>query len=179
MYLWIKEKRNLIPTSSLRHVFSSLLRWLSAPEPNWTEPNKTFYIVVQNNVFQLPRINNVTFRIPSRPFLLHSDDPKERIEKCNLENDDQDGTRDTQECGDGYCDCSHVLNVKLGEVRRIYSHSQNNYIALALVYLREEWSPPPVDFFPAESANLKSPFCKKLNAWSWILLDSSFYFFLR
>ena len=91
--------------------------FILAPAPSWTEPDKTFYIGVQRNVFQLPRINNVTFRIPSRPFLLHSDDPRERIEKCTLENDEQDGTRDTQSCGDGYCDCSHVLNVNKGEVR--------------------------------------------------------------
>ena len=96
--------------------------WLSAPAPDWTKPDKIFYIGVQKNAFRLPRINNVTFRIPVRPFLLQSAKANERIETCTLENDEQDGTRDTQECGDGYCDCSHILNVKLREVKIIVIH---------------------------------------------------------
>ena len=89
-----------------------------APPPDWSTPDVTFYLGLSlgdNDVHNLPKMNNITFRTPPRPFLLQEANPIDRIETCELENS-KNGTRYFEICGEGHCECSHVINVALNQV---------------------------------------------------------------
>ena len=94
---------------------------MTVPAPDWTEtePDVTFYMELHfgdENLHSLPRINNITFRLPSVPFLLQSEYPKEKLEICNLENDAENGYQRMEMCGEGHCECAHIINVQQGKV---------------------------------------------------------------
>ncbi|XP_072037008.1 uncharacterized protein [Amphiura filiformis] len=93
------------------------------PQPTWTKVDETFYIEMNfadNHLHMLPRINNITYRLPSKPFLQHTGHPKEKIEICSPENDKVNGERHMKQCGDGFCECTHVIHVPQGKVVELF-----------------------------------------------------------
>ena len=109
-------------------------------EVNSVHADNTFYIGLGFDLTDvtlgsaLPQLNNVTFALPSKPFLLQNPDDIEKGEICRPENrekqlqsggggpaastqgGDERTKRDIEVCGEGFCDCSHVLDLTLGQV---------------------------------------------------------------
>ena len=97
--------------------------------------NNTFYIGLGFDTVDMtlkkyvPQLNNVTFKLPSKPFLQNYTDV-EKGEFCRPENREKqlqsgegglaasnERTKgDIEVCGEGFCDCSHVLDLTLGQV---------------------------------------------------------------
>ena len=98
--------------------YYSCITFISVSLTSWEKPDKTFYIEqthLDKNLHKFPRFNNITFRLAERPLLLE-DASSEKIELCSPENDDVDGMRHIKHCGDGFCECTHVISVPQGKV---------------------------------------------------------------